>query len=341
MLHMILVIPDKYKGSMTAMEASVAIAEGLVAGGCREEIMLCPLADGGEGMPEELEGRPVVSTSLFVGKANAELSAKKAMFRSSAPLGRWLLENYGPGTRGGAATDYVWLAVGGTLTVDGGAGALQALGLRFRDNYGNLFTKDVTPAMLPFLSPLHEDDFDGIDMNYWRGKVHVLSDVRATLTGPGLSALDFTLQKGVDAKYLPFLRSGYANLQRVLGREGRTAVDGAGGGIGYAFASVIGSPWSMGADVMLQSRRIDWDGVTLVISGEGCIDSQTAGGKVVDAVRREAMKRGLAFVAVGGYVEPQLRGDCVLSTIADAADYDPSLATVRLRDTVARYFRAK
>lgn len=97
----------------------------------------------------------------------------------------------------------------------------------------------------------------------------------------------------------------------------------------------------MGADVMLQSRRIDWDGVTLVISGEGCIDSQTAGGKVVDAVRREAMKRGLAFVAVGGYVEPQLRGDCVLSTIADAADYDPSLAPVRLRDTVARYFRAK
>lgn len=332
---MIVIAPDKFKGSLTALEAAHAIAEGLRDGGCREEIALCPMADGGEGMPDRLGGSPVVSACDHVGYANAGVAKTDVMDRSSAPLGRSLRERYG--MERSDAPRRIWLAVGGTLTVDGGAGALGALGVRFYDRSGGLIKGDVTAAMLPDLARC---ECDPRLKEYWRSRLFILSDVNATLTGAGLSALDFAVQKGVKAKRLPSLGKSLENLRRVLGSPLPSAVDGAGGGIGFAFASFIGAPCGSGAEAMLRAAGIDWQKVTLLISGEGSIDCQTAGGKVVETLRREAKRRGVPFIAVGGYVEPSLRDSTTISTIDSREDYDPRLAAQRLRQSTAAVARS-
>lgn len=331
---MIVIAPDKFKGSLGALEAAEAIAAGLRRGGCREELRLVPMADGGEGMPSSIDGFPVVSTSRLVGTANRALASLDVFDRSSAPLGEALTRLYGPQVSG--APERIWVAVGGTLTVDGGAGALQAMGIRFRDRNGRPMEEEITAARLNDLSPLRPEDLRDFDLPYWRKRLHLLCDVEATLTGPGLSSLDFAPQKGVAEEKLPQLKQGLENLRRVLGSPASSPADGAGGGIGFAFGSFTGAPVSGGAEVMISHQNIDWKRVTLVISGEGRIDTQTAGGKVVETMRKEAAKRGIPFVAIGGYTLPELRDSHTLSTIERPEDYTAEFARERLEEAAER-----
>ncbi len=101
-----------------------------------------------------------------------------------------------------------------------------------------------------------------------------------------------------------------------------------------------------GAKEILRNQDIDWDRIAVVISGEGRIDAQTAGGKVPETLRLEAEKRNIPFIAVAGYVEPEIlsasnRSDYrktstprYISCIATPEEFDPSKAAERLANAV-------
>ena len=231
----------------------------------------------------------------------------------------------------------MYVGIGGTATCDGGAGMLQSLGARFFDSAGREMTADITPAMLPCISSA---DLSALHREPWHERLTGLSDVRASLLPPGLSALDFAAQKGARPADMPVLAAGLANLRRVLGMNACSPYDGAGGGVGFALATVIGAEVLPGAATILDSKEIDWTSITLVITGEGRIDRQTAGGKVVDTLCFRARSLGIPSLSIGGYAEPAMRSGwphAVISTIDSPAAYSPTLAADRLRTALERH----
>ncbi len=291
---MIIIAPDKFKGTLSAIQAARAIAGGLKAAGADEPMMLCPMADGGDGTAEVLEPMlrgtgSVVESHRCVGPQC--FGDTPPQERSSFALGLALRE---AAERGGT----VYAAIGGTACCDGGAGMLQALGMRAFDACGHEITLPLCPQLLPRLARV---DFSGICVS--PGTITALSDVRAALVPePGaLSALDFARQKGFSASALPELEHSLAHWQRIASRR-TSAVDGAGGGIGFALASVLGADFHSGADFILDRYALPFGKARLVVTGEGCIDGQTGGGKVVDAVVRRARAAGVPVLAIGGKV---------------------------------------
>ncbi len=164
----------------------------------------------------------------------------------------------------------LYLGIGGTGTCDGGAGMIRVL-----SRYG-------------------------LEMRARRCLVG-LCDVRVPLIAPigEPSALMFAPQKGALPEDLPLLAERLRKWQEQW--PGRSSIyDGAGGGLGFALASVLGARCVDGAAYLAKSIR--WEGIDLVVSGEGRIDEQTGQGKVVDTLRRLAGAHGVPFLAFGGSV---------------------------------------
>lgn len=281
---MLLIAPDKYKGTISATEAA-----GIIASAIRSECMVSPMADGGEGTAEllcrgkewetrntnELSGvshrgiyyynphtcEVIIDSSAVIGLQSIDRRHHDLLKASSAPLGkvvRILLEN---GCR------MVTIGIGGTSTCDGGAGFLEALG----------------------------------DFSSYRSRLRGLSDVQVPLLAPEgeASALMFAPQKGATAEMMPRLRQ---KLSEAIAKYGPaiSPFDGAGGGVGYALASVIGCEVVPGAQFVLDSYAIDWSRVDLVITGEGCYDCQSATGKVVYTLYKNARLHGIPTVVLPG-----------------------------------------
>lgn len=292
---MIIIAPDKFKGTMDAWTASVTIADALRDAGCRESVRLCPMADGGDGSADILrellpQGCSVVESHAAIGPDRFLTEA--AMRRSSHAFGAALAEAL---RRGGE----VLAAIGGTGCCDGGAGMLQALGMRALDADGRLIGEPLTPGLLPQVAAV---DFSGLPD--CRG-LTALSDVTASLLpadGCPLSAMDFALQKGFRPEELPQLEAALRHWQDIASRA-RSSIDGAGGGVGFALGSVLRARIRSGAEYILDRYGIDFGRVRAVITGEGCIDAQTGGGKVVETVARRATAAGAKVLAVGGRVK--------------------------------------
>ncbi len=295
----ILIAPDKFKGTFTASEMAAHMAAELRRAGYEGEMVLRPLADGGEGSsvllpycrPVELGvyeapgGEMLVSSSQLVGFESFVNTNLGLMQRSSYALGR-AVRPHRP----------TYIAVGGTAVCDGGAGFLQGLGVKFYDSCGKLIDRRLTPATLCSVARADTSSLADYDL---RGLV----DVRADLYSGPLSALDFAAQKALPGEDLSLLPKALAHLQAVLG--GNSEWDGAGGGVGYAIASVCKAPCQSGAERAIETLAdLDWNSIGRVITGEGCVDAQTSlGGKLVDAVYRHAASRGIPTLIVAGRID--------------------------------------
>ncbi len=339
---MILIAADKFKGSLASREAGEAIASGLRLAGITTPVRIVEMADGGEGTPGRLAGKEVVVSADWCGYGNRTLSARPLMERSSFELGRHIADvlTEGIATEGDGEkrNTEIYVALGGTLTSDGGAGLLQTLGARFIDSKGKSIEDPLSPGNFHRVESV---DLSLLHSCGWNSRITVLSDVRASLLPPGLSTLDFVAQKGGSPQDCEQIRLMLRRLRELTDGQrvfDRSEIDGAAGGLGFALASVIGAPWRQGAETVVESMGIDWNEVELVISGEGRIDNQTAGGKSVETMRRLARKHGVPFMAFGGYVEPSLRRGDTISTIEKPEDYSPSLARPRLEEAVRRRF---
>lgn len=292
---MILIAPDKFKGTYTAAEICSLAAGRLSAAGINRPLRLAPVSDGGEGaahafMPQGKEIAKGVyqhgDTRLLVSSEIIGFDAFKdsgipLMQRSSIALGRAVNHRFN-----------TLIAVGGTAISDCGAGFLQGLGAKFYDADDKLISEPLCPATL---SSVCRADLSEIKEYKLKGII----DVRASLTEGKLTALDFAQQKALPGEDLSALANAMSHFSKVIG--GHSELDGAGGGLGYALASVCGAECMSGSEAAVESLNVNWEDVELVITGEGCVDRQTAsGGKLVDAIYRKAASLSIPTLILYG-----------------------------------------
>lgn len=197
------------------------------------------------------------------------------------------------------------LGVGGSATVDGGAGAVQALGVRLLDADG----VELAPGGGP-LAYLDRVDASGIDPRLTTSRLRIACDVKNPLTGPEGAAPVFGPQKGASSDDVAVLEAALAHFAAVLHRE--TGVDvaampgsGAAGGLPAALVALVGATIEPGFDLVagvvgLESAVAESD---VVITGEGRLDGQTRYGKTAAGVARLARQQGKPVGAVVGHVD--------------------------------------
>lgn len=326
----ITVAPDSLKESLSAAEAAAAIASGLRRAMPAASIDCAPMADGGEGTVDALV---------------AATGGRKARARVTGPLGEPLVAEYGllgdgqtaviemaaasglplvpqerrnpllTTTRGTgelirAALDQgvrrILIGVGGSATVDGGAGMAQALGVRFLDVNG----KELPPGG-GALERLARIDASALDRRVRGVEILVASDVTNPLCGPQGAARIYGPQKGATSAMVERLDRNLIRLAEVIRRD--LGVDvlklpggGAAGGLGAALVAFLGARICSGAELVMETvglpQRIaasQW-----VITGEGRIDRSSAYGKTVAAVARAAQAAGVPVIVLAGSIGP-------------------------------------
>jgi len=327
----IIIAPDSFKGSLSAGEASEAIRVGVLRAMPDAETVLIPLADGGEGTVEALvtsTGGRIVRTpatgplgsridSFFGVLGDSETAVVEMAAASGLPLVPHDLRNpmltttFGTGELIRAALDAgcrrIILGIGGSATNDGGVGAIQALGARFRDNEGNEVGFGGGE-----LARIRTIDLSGLDARIAETEFVVACDVDNPLTGERGASAVFGPQKGATPEMVSALDAGLQNLAEVIRRDlGRDVEDlpgaGAAGGLGAASVAFLGAELRSGIEIVLEATRFAERirGASLIVTGEGRIDAQTLGGKTINGVLRVARSEGVPVVALGGGIEPE------------------------------------
>ncbi|SDD47640.1 glycerate kinase [Sanguibacter gelidistatuariae] len=312
----VVVAPDSFKGSVDAAGAAAAIACGWSSIRPGDEVVTVPLADGGEGTLAVIasavpggvvhdvpgctgpDGRPALGRwlSLPGGAAVVELAQVSglALMTSPDPLGastRGLGEVIAAALDAGSRS--LTIALGGSASTDGGAGALSALGLVLRDAAG---------AVLPdgggALPRLETADLTGLRQAP-AGGVTLLTDVTNPLLGAYGAAGVYGPQKGASADDTALLEAGLARYAQVLG--GSTEVSGAGaaGGAGFGFMLAWGATATPGAAHIATLVGLSGllAGADVLITGEGRFDATSLQGKVVGEALRFAGETNGAGVA--------------------------------------------
>ena len=327
----VVIAPDSFKGSIGAADAGQALAAGWRSVRPQDEVLVVPLADGGEGTLDALaaclpgsirRGRPRAAADgpglgpwlhLLDGTAVVELAAACGigLFPSPAPL---TASTVGLGLTIADALDHgarrVVVALGGSASTDGGAGALTALGARFEDE----FSLPLPPGGAAL------DRLARVDVTALRppppGGVVALTDVRNPLLGPSGAAAVFAPQKGASPDDLRALEAGLAGFAAVVGRTtGAVLADqpgaGAAGGTAFGLSALWSARIQSGADYVIAVSGLlaALRTADVVITGEGRVDSTSFGGKIVGAVLAAAGRSAIPMrCIVAGSVDGDLSG---------------------------------
>ena len=322
----VVVAPDKFKGSLTAAAAAGAIGEGLRSARPDLEVVLAPVADGGDGTVDAAVAAgyrrvPVTVTGPTGEPVRAEFarSGDTAVVEMAAASGLRCLpggrpapltaSTYGTGELIRAALDdgarRVVLGLGGSATTDGGTGMAAALGARFVDAHGT----ELPPGGAA-LRHLHRLDLTGLDPRLRTVEIVVASDVQNPLTGPSGAAAVYGPQKGASPADVEQLELGLRRLAEVVADElglNLTSLPGAGaaGGTGGAAVAFLGARLVSGIDLLLDLVRFPAavQGAALVVTGEGSLDRQSLAGKAPWGVAQAAARAGVPVVAVVGCSE--------------------------------------
>lgn len=320
----VLVCLDKFKGSLTAVQACAALASGLGAGGA--DVVVRPVADGGEGTVDALveagwervehtvdgpTGVPVRAAYARRGpRAVVELAQASGLgLLPDARPAPMTASTWGTGELVAAAlaagcTEVV-LAVGGSATTDGGAGLLQALGAELLDVHGRPVGRGGGA-----LGAVATVRLDGLDPRLGTVRVVLASDVDNPLLGVGGAAAVYGPQKGADPAQIAELEAALGHFAAAVQRAG--GVDhagspgaGAAGGAGFAALACLGAVRVSGADLLLEELGVAelMGGLDLVVVGEGRVDVQTLAGKAPARVAALAGRARVPVVAVAGQVD--------------------------------------
>jgi glycerate kinase len=321
----IIIAPGAFKHSLTARAAAEAIRRGLERAGLNAELVTLPIADGGNGTLDAfLAGggrriqevvldplqRPTVSAYGML--ADGETAVIEMALASGLEMLRpgelnpLVTTTYGTGTLMLAALQAgakrVIIGMGGSATVDGGAGCLQALGVRLLDAYG----QDI-PLGGAGLSTVYTIDASRLDSRWQSVDVIIAADVDNPAVGERGAAAVFGPQKGAGPHEIRILESGLRHFfTRVRDQIGVDVLETPGGGAAGALAAglmaFLGGHIQSGVDLVLdyngfdaQVRDADW-----VITGEGRMDAQTLGGKGPLGVARRAKAAGVPTLALVG-----------------------------------------
>jgi glycerate kinase len=325
----ITVAPDSLKESLTSSEAAQAIARGLHNVAPAAELVLVPVADGGEGTVEAMVsatagslqwaevsgplGRSVQAVWALLGDGQTAVveMAKASGLELLQPPERnpMLTSTRGTGELICAALDsgvgHVIVGVGGSATVDGGTGMAAALGVRFLDEAGT----PVQDCRGGRLCDIREVDVAGLDPRLADVRVTVASDVTNPLVGPVGAARTYGPQKGATPTQVEELERGLSNLAAVihhcLGVDvANLAGAGAAGGLAAGLVAFLGAGLCSGVETVVEAvgLREKMAGSDLLVTAEGRIDGQSAFGKTIAGVASAAGEQGIPVVALAGTV---------------------------------------
>ncbi len=322
----IVIAPDSYKGSIYASDAARAMADGVRRVLPDAEVVLVPVADGGDGTLETLVetsgGRIITSdvtgplgetVSAEWGAMGDGVTAVAEMARTSGlalvrledrdplnattyGLGEVILEALEAGYR------RFILGIGGSATNDAGAGMAQALGVRLLDASG----AELPPGGAA-LANLARIDVSGLDPRSAEAEFDVACDVNNPLTGPEGASAVYGPQKGATPEMVEQLDAALANFAEVVKRDLGADVNdvpgsGAAGGLGGGIMAFLDGRLRPGVDIVLDTVDLAsrLDGADLIITGEGCMDFQTVYNKAPIGVARLAGERDIPVIGVSG-----------------------------------------
>jgi glycerate kinase len=326
----ILLAPDSFKGSLSSVEVTRALAEGWARARRGDVLVAAPLADGGEGtlaaiaeaggwewqecLAHDPLGRPLLAHWLRSSdgtRAALELAEASGLSRLAdgeprAPLAA-TTDGTGELLRSilGAGIEDVVMGVGGSATTDGGSGILRALGATFTTNQQRSL-----PGPVPDITAI---DLSGLDERLAAVGMRVACDVTNPLLGELGAAAVYAPQKGAwpeDVETLDAWLAHFADLLEAASgvharnRPGAGAAGGASFGL-LCLASRMRS-FELIPGVELVMKAIGFDEklaeADLVVTGEGSVDAQTAFGKTALGVARRAAALGVPCIALGGSV---------------------------------------
>ena len=362
--------PDSFKESMTAAEAVAAMERGIRSVFPDAVCVAAPMADGGEGTVDALVaaldgtletiavqdalGRTVQAGYGYVAAeelAIIEIAAAAGIDLVAVPdRDPRVASSFGVGQLVADALDRgarrFIVGLGGSVTNDGGAGMLRALGARLLDADAREL-----PDGGAALARLSRIDLDGFDPRLAAATFRIASDVTNPLLGPDGASRVFGPQKGADEAAVAELDAALgryaAVVQATTGREVATlAGAGAAGGLGAALLAFFDATMQRGVDVVSEATRLDeaMAGADVVFTGEGSIDAQTLGGKTPLGVAETATRHRIPVIAFAGRVGegaevlyehgfaalvPIVPGTCTLAEAlaAGAANLERAVAT--------------
>lgn len=354
----IVIAPDSYKESLSALEVARAIEAGFRAVLPQADYVCIPVADGGEGTVEAMvaatggrrvpvtvsgplgtpveafygmtgDGRTVIiEMAAASGLMWVPVAARNPLLTSSRGTGELIRAGLDAGVR------HLILGIGGSATNDAGAGMLQALGVRLLDAEG----RDLAPGG-GALAGLARIDCTGLDARLAACRIEVACDVDNPLIGSRGASAVFGPQKGATPDMVSRLDASLAHFADIVERDLGVAVAtvagaGAAGGMGAAMLAFFGASLRPGVDIVtaalgLEAQLIDAD---LVITGEGRIDSQTLRGKTPIGVARLARRHGKPVIAIAGSVGADADAlyehgiDAVFGTVPGPSSLEQALA---------------
>ncbi|WP_374049089.1 glycerate kinase [Neobacillus sp. OS1-32] len=330
----VLIAIDSFKGSISSVEGSKAIASGIKDVYPDAEIVTLPLADGGEGtvktvvqatrgklVNKEVTGplgektiaaygiladgnTAVIEVAEACGLPLVPLEKRNPLCTTTFGVGELILDAARQGCR-----NFV-VGLGGSATNDGGIGMLQALGYRFLDSRGASISLGAKE-----LAHIVKIDSSQVNPLLQQCSFRVACDVNNPLYGPDGASHIFGPQKGATPEMVEELDRGLKQLAEVVSAElgvdiQNIAGAGAAGGLGAAFSGFLKAKLESGVDLVLDMLEMEKHivGADLVITGEGRIDGQTSMGKAPMGVARLAQSRHIPVIALGGSVVEETKG---------------------------------
>ena len=373
---------DSFKGSLTSIQAAQAIEKGIKRVEKEAEVVIKPLADGGEGTVDALvdgmggnmefikvtgpAGKPVLAKYGIICPTNPDMEeTNTAIMEMSQAAGITQVidkernplytTTYGVGQM---IADAIYkgcrrfiMGIGGSATNDGGVGMLQALGYDFLDkdgnqiNHGSIGLKDLVQIKDDnVISELKDCEF------------HIACDVTNPLCGEeGCSAI-FGPQKGATKQMVQDMDQWLADYAKIakqsfIKADANKPGTGAAGGLGFAFLTFTNATLKSGVDLILNETKLEEEikDADIVITGEGCLDAQTAMGKAPIGVTKLANKYGKLVLGFSGAVTKGATAcneagiDAYFPIVRSAVSLEEAMkkknAQENLTDTVEQVFR--
>lgn len=369
----VVVAMDSFKGSLTSLAAGAAAREGILRADPAAEVLVRPLADGGEGTVEALvsgmggrlrtvrvtgplgEGvdcaygvlgdTAVIEMAGAAGLPLVPAEERDPLRTTTYGVGEVIADAIAQGCR------RFLVGIGGSATNDGGAGMLQALGFGLLDAEG----RDI-PRGAQGLKKLARIETAGALPALAGCRFRVACDVTNPLCGEKGASAVFGPQKGARPADIPRMDAWLAAYAQIAakafpGADPEAPGTGAAGGLGFAFRTFLSGELEPGVQIVLEETRLAeaLAGADVVVTGEGRLDGQTAMGKAPVGVARLAKARGCLVLALAGGVTrdagacngagidaffPAVRG---VTTLAEAMD--PENARANLADAAEQAFR--
>ncbi len=354
----VVIAPDSFKESLTAMEVATAIEEGFRKIYPHWDYVKIPMADGGEGTLQSLVDatagafRTVYTKDPLGNKIEATFGllneGKQAIIEMATASGLELVESskrdpmratsWGLGDLIRGALDEeveeIIIGIGGSATNDGGAGMIQALGSKLLNHKG-----EQIPLGGAGLSELAVIDRSALDPRLKNVNLVVASDVNNPLTGPNGASYIYGPQKGATPDQVQELDKNLKHFAEVIQRDlkqeiAETPGAGAAGGVGGALLAFLDAEIKNGGEVIVEKVKLEEaiKEADLVLTGEGGINHQTIYGKTPIVVAQVAKKYDLPVIAIAGslsedYEEVYEQGiDAVFSIIPQVMDLETAFA---------------